>query len=382
MGKDNRQEAYNFLIELASKQGYVTFDEIMDCADDHSLPIQDFDWLSNSITSRGILVYSETPSSASANDDDEYDDFAQSDYEAVYKRIIELSPSLEPFVNDVRDIIPPQRQEIKRLKYQIVDGNEYARSRMIEMHLRIALRVALQRAEAFDMDIEDAIGYACIGLTVAVDKYDPDTSGAFASYATLWILQNISREQSTRRPLVYYPVHQKENYFTMYPLLKSYGCIECADLWKCEKARQMAMEKLECSEKDAKRTIAQMIPDLRIEELIDLYSGEYGECENNDIMVGSMFGSISPDTIISDEDAMQTIHSKMLREVMAAALRTLTPREEAVLKLRYGFNGPEQTLEQVGTRFNITRERIRQIEAKALRKLRQPARSKKLKEYL
>ncbi len=381
MGKDNRQEAYNFLIELASKQGYVTFDEIMDCADDHSLPIQDFDWLSNSITSRGILVYSEAPSSASTSDDDEYDDFAQSDYEAVYKRIIELSPSLEPFVNDVRNIIPPQRQEIKQLKYQIVDGNEYARSRMIEMHLRIALRVALQRAEAFDMDIEDAIGYACIGLTIAVDKYDPDTSGAFASYATLWILQNISREQSTRRPLVYYPVHQKENYFTMYPLLKSHGCIECDDLWKCEKARQMVMEKLECSEKDAERTIAQMIPDSRIEELIDLYSGEYGECENNDIMVGSMLGSISPNTIISDEDAMQTIHSKMLREVVAEALKTLTPREEAVLKLRYGFDGPEQTLEQVGNRYNITRERIRQIEAKALRKLRHPAKSKKLKEY-
>lgn len=63
---------------------------------------------------------------------------------------------------------------------------------MIEMHLRLALRVALQRAETYDMDIEDAIGYACIGLVIAVDKYDPDTSGAFASYASLWMIQNIS----------------------------------------------------------------------------------------------------------------------------------------------------------------------------------------------
>ena len=149
-------------------------------------------------------------SSASATDEDEYDDFcSKATMKRFYNRIIELSPSLEPFVNGVRDIIPPQRHEIKQLKYQIVDGNEYARSRMIEMHLRIALRVALQRSEVFDMDIEDAIGYACIGLIIAVDKYDPDTFGAFASYATLWILQNISREQSTRRPLVYYPVHQK-----------------------------------------------------------------------------------------------------------------------------------------------------------------------------
>lgn len=379
MGKGNRQEAYNYLVNLANKQGYVTFDEIMDCADDHDLPIQDFDWLSNSITSRGILVYSEAPSSASATDEDEYDDFAQSDYEAVYNRIIELSPSLEPFVTGVRDIIPPQRHEIKQLKYQIVDGNEYARSRMLEMHLRIVLRVALQRAEAFDIDIEDAIGYACIGLTIAVDKYNPDTSGAFASYATLWILQNISREQSTRRPLVYYPVHQKENYFSMYPLLKSYGCIECSDLWKCEKARQMVKDKLECSDKDAERTIAQMIPDSRIEDLIDLYSDEYSETENRDVIIGTILGGISPDAIVSDENALQTVHDKMLSEVVADTLKTLTPREEAILKLRYGFDGPEQTLEQIGSRYNITRERIRQIEAKALRKLCHPTRSKKLK---
>lgn len=379
MGKDIRQEAFNYLIDLANKQGYVTFDEIMDCANEHDLPIQDFDWLSNSITSRGILVYSESPSSASAVDDDEYDDFAQSDYEAVYNRIIELSPSLEPFVNGVRDIIPPQRYEIKQLKYQIVDGNEYARSRMIEMHLRIALRIALQRAEAFDMDIEDVIGYACIGLTIAVDKYDPDTSGAFASYATLWILQTISREQSTRRPLIYYPVHQKENYFSMYPILKSHGCTECDDLWQCDKARHMVMDKLGCSDKDAERTIAQMIPDSRIEDLLNLYSAEYGE--NDDVSVGSLLGSMSPNTVVSDEDALQAIYDKMLSEAIADILKSLTPREEAILKLRYGFDGPEQTLEQVGNKYNITRERIRQIETKALRKLRHPPQSKKLRDY-
>ena len=382
MGKDIRQEAFNYLVDLANKQGYVTFDEIMDCAEEHDLPIQDFDWLSNSITSRGILVYSESPSSASAVDDDEYDDFAQSDYEAVYKRIVELNPSLEPFINDVRDIIPPQRLEIKQLKYQVVDGNEYARYRMIEMHLRIALRVALQRAEAFDMDIEDAIGYACIGLIIAVDKYDPDTSGAFASYATLWILQNISREQATRRPLVYYPVHQKENYFAIYPLLNRNGCTQCVDLWECEKARKMITDKLGCSDKDAEIVVAQMIPNLRIEDLIELYSGEYGESENRDAMVGTMLGSIIPDTVVSDEDVFQTTHDKMLGEVLSDVLSTLTPREESVLKLRYGFNGRERTLEEVGREFNITRERVRQIEEKALRKLRHPSRSKKLKEYL
>ena len=105
MERDKGQKSYNYLIYLASSQGYITFDEIMDCADKYSLPIQDFNWLCNAITSRGIIVYNEIPSSLLGADNDEYDDFAQSDYDAVYTRIIELSPSLEPFVNAVRNII-------------------------------------------------------------------------------------------------------------------------------------------------------------------------------------------------------------------------------------------------------------------------------------
>ena len=182
MEANNRQAAYQSLISLADKQGYVTFDDIMRCADDYSLPIQDFDWLSNAITTRGVLVYSENPNTQSANDD-EYDDYAQSDYEAVYNKIIEICPSLEPFVTQVRNTLPPQYGEISRLKYQIVDGNLHARNRMIEMHLRIALRIALGRAELYDADLEDTVSDACIGLIYAVDKYDPDTSGALASYA-------------------------------------------------------------------------------------------------------------------------------------------------------------------------------------------------------
>ena len=94
MGKDIRQEAFNYLIDLANKQGYVTFDEIMDCADEHDLPIQDFDWLSNSITSRGILVYSESPSSASAVDDDEYDDFTVRNLAALMDTMMETANTI------------------------------------------------------------------------------------------------------------------------------------------------------------------------------------------------------------------------------------------------------------------------------------------------
>lgn len=381
MGTDNRQTAYENLLKLADEQGYVTFDDIMSCADEYSLPIQDFDWLSNSITTRGILVYSEAPSHTQATDDVERDDFAQSDYDAVYARIIELSPSLESFVTYVKNIKPPQRGEIKQLKYQIVDGNAYARNRMIEMHLRIALRVALQRSEAYDMEIEDAVGYACIGLVIAVDKYDPDTSGAFASYATLWILQNISREQSTQRPLIYFPAHQKESYFTMYPILKERGCIGCERLWRCEEAREIIQNRLNCNEEDTLWVISQMIPDERIEVLLELCNDELDEICPRGVQIRALLRGLSSETVISDEDAYTAAENTILQNIVAETLHTLKPREEEVIRLRYGFDGQERTLEEVGALFNVTRERIRQIEAKALRKLRNPARSKNLKKY-
>ena len=378
---ENRQTAYEKLIELAEKQGYVTFDNIMDCADEYSLPIQDFDWLSNSITTRGILVYSEAPTRNVPSDEDDFDDFAQSDYDAVYTRIIELSPSLESFVSYVRMVIPPQRGEIRQLKYQIVDGNTYARERMIEMHLRLALRVALQRAETYDMDIEDAIGYACIGLVIAVDKYDPDTSGAFASYASLWMIQNISRVQSTQRPLIYYPVHQKEGYFTMYPLLKSQGCIGCEGLKNCAYAVSVVREKIECSLEEAKKILEQMIPDARIEDYLETSASGDEDVYSRDTIMGAVLSSLSTETVLSDEEVLSTVLKKSLQEEVASALSKLTPKEERVLRLRYGFDGRERTLEEVGTEFHVTRERIRQIEAKALRRLRHPSKSKVLKEY-
>lgn len=378
---ENRQTAYEKLIALAERQGYVTFENIMDCADEYSLPIQDFDWLSNSITTRGILVYSESPANNVSSEEDDFDDFAQSDYDAVYTRIIELSPSLESFVSYVKSVIPPQRGEIGQLKYQIVDGNAYARERMIEMHLRIALRVALQRAETYDMDIEDAVGYACIGLVTAVDKYDPDTSGAFASYASLWIIQNISRVQSTQRPLVYYPVHQKEGYFTMYPLLKSHGCIGCERLKNCAYAVAMVQEKIECSLEEAKKILDQMIPDARIEDFLESSASGDEDVYSRDTIMGAVLGSLSTETVLSDEEVLSTVLKKSLQEEVASALSKLTPKEERVLRLRYGFDGRERTLEEVGTEFHVTRERIRQIEAKALRRLRHPSKSKVLKEY-
>lgn len=396
MESEQRQLAYGELLELAKKQGYVTFNEIIDAADRFSLPIQDFDWLSSSITTYGIIVYAEKPSPQKETEDngeDELDDFAQSDYDAIYKRIIELNPSLELFVEYVRNIIPPQRREIQKLKYQFSEGNMFARTRMIEMHLRLALRISLQRAETYDMEIEDAISYGCIGLINAVDKYDPDTSGPFASYAGLWIVQNISREQSTQRPLIYYPVHKKEGYFSSYPLLKAYGCIGCSELHNCPKAAKMIIEKTQCNKIEASSIALEAIPGESIETLMEassdyiaeVFGGFREECnisDGNSISNEEWSSSLVSPLISDADEVFFEMSNNILKQAIDEQLEKLTNKEAEVLRLRYGYYGKEMTLEEVGKRFNVTRERIRQIEAKAIRKLRHPSKAQHLKDFI
>lgn len=247
--------------------------------------------------------------------------------------------------------------------------------------MRLALRLALQRAETYDADIENTLSDACVGLIIAVDKYDPDTSGAFAPYASLWILQNISREQPTQRPLVYYPAHRKEGYFAVYPILKTLGCIGCDKLKFCAKAQKTVQEKVNCDEVVAKTILEQMIPDEYLEDLLSEYTDETNRPYSNDLATNIVLSSLSTETVVSDDDAYVSLYYKQLKEDVSEALNTLTPREAKVIQLRYGFSGSEMTLEEVGKVFNVTRERIRQIEAKALRKLRHPSRAKRLKDY-
>lgn len=369
MEREPRQVAYEELTQLAKRRGYVTYDDIMDYSDNFSLSLQDFDWLTNSLTTVGIIIYSESPASAEQFND-EVDDYAQIDYEAVYSRIKELSPALAPFVDAVREIRPPQRNETKKLKYQVTEGNQHARDRMIEMNLRLALRIALQRAESYDMDIEDAVSYACLGLITAVDKYDPDLSGPFASYAGMWVWQNISREQPNRRPLIYYPVHIKEGYFSVYSFLKQYGCIGCSDMKFCNEIREKIMSQLECDERSAMSVIEQATAIEYIEDALNLSEENYPELEYID-RLGLTFMKLSPDAVVSADAVFEDVYRDTMRVAIENALETLKPRERQVICERYGLSdGVEKTLEEIGSSMNVTRERIRQIETKALRKLR------------
>lgn len=390
--KNGIESALANLIQMSSEKGFLVFDDIYDVADRWNLSIRDVDYLSSSIATRGILVYDEAPvTNAAGSSEDDYDDYAQRDYEVVFNRVIELDPGLEDFINTVRAVVPPQAREMDQLKYQVQEGNLYARERVIQMHLRFAVRIALQRAELYDCEIADTLQEACIGLITAVDRYDPDSSGPFGSYASLWILQNISRAQATQRPVVYYPVHKKEGYFTMYPILKESGYLD-SDIWTNPEVRRLIQDRLGCGIDYAEDIINQSMP---IESLDDIYEMFLKNIEIDEIqgdvfeniiengIPQDVFQNINSDAFYWNDDVCEEIEQRALRKILENLMGELSGREQEILKARYGFeDGVEKTLEEVGQTFGATRERIRQIEAKALRKLSHPTRTRELRVFL
>ena len=386
--KNGIESALANLIQLSSEKGFLVFDDIYDVADRWNLSIRDVDYLSSSIATRGILVYDEAPvTNAAGSSEDDYDDYAQRDYEAVFNRVIELDPGLEDFINTVRAVVPPQAREMDQLKYQVQEGNLYARERVIQMHLRFAVRIALQRAELYDCEIADTLQEACVGLITAVDRYDPDSSGPFGSYASLWILQNIGRAQATQRPAVYYPVHKKEGYFTMYPILKENGYLD-SDIWTNPEVRRLIQDRLGCGVDQAEDIIKQSMPIEPLDEMYELFLNDIEKDEiqcdafENGIQQNS-FHSVNLDAFYCNADICEEIEQRTLGETLENLLGELSKKEQKVLKARYGFEGGEEkTLEEVGQMFGVTRERIRQIELKAIRKLSRPTRIQKLKDFL
>lgn len=379
MGKENRHAALTYLLDQANRQGYVTFDNILDCADSNSLPITDFDWLASEITTRGVLIYDKEPESQHIIDrkDDDFDDFAQIDYSAIFDRIIELDDSLEDFVKKVRATKPPQWKELSTLEYQVMEGNKHARNRMIEMHLRVALKMALQRTEQYDMEITEAVTEACIGLILAVDKYDPDTNGAFSSYATMWIMQNISRYQDTRNALVYYPAHRKELYFSAYPLLKEIGYTDAPDSFNDEEIRNFLHSRLDFDDNQISDVLNAAVQSESLDEIIS------ESVEKLSTRAFEKKISLITKALTADNDTEQDALKILRKEDLVDALNALKPREKEVLMLRYGMiDNEEKTLEEVGKRLGVTRERIRQIEGKALAKLSRLSQFKKLRDYL
>ncbi len=248
------------------------------------------------------------------------------------------------------------------LAIRMAEGDEVAKQQLVEANLRLVVSIA-KRSVGKGMSFLDLIQEGNLGLMKAVEKFDYRRGYKLSTYATWWIRQSIARAIADQARTIRIPVHMVETIHKVAriqrQLVQELGRDPTAD----EVARQMKMSP------EKVREIMKIA--------LDPVSLETPIGEEEDSHLGDF---------IEDSDSpapAEAVSYTLLREQLNEVLHTLTPREEQVLKLRFGLDdGRTRTLEEVGKVFNITRERIRQIEAKALRKLRHPSRSKRLKDYL
>ena len=277
------------------------------------------------------------------------DNFSTDDPVRMYLKEIGKVPLLTP------------EEEIELAK-QMTEGNEEAKHRMTEANLRLVVSIA-KRYVGRGMLFLDLIQEGNLGLIKAVEKFDYTKGYKFSTYATWWIRQAITRAIADQARTIRIPVHMVETINKTIrisrQLLQELGHDPSAE----EIAREMNMpvDKVRDILKIAQEPVSLETP---IGEEEDSHLGDF----------------------IPDEDASEPSEAasfSLLREQLEEVLDTLAPREKKVLELRFGIvDGRTRTLEEVGKEFNVTRERIRQIEAKALRKLRHPSRSKKLRDFL
>ena len=363
-------DCQKLLIAKSEKKGFLTFDDIMDMSDAYSLSVSEVDQLSEALEIRGIIIYETAPV---GKDVDHFEDYSRIDYEAIFEEIISLSPELEYVVELIRKLPPPQYGEISALTTQTAAGNTYARERLILIHLRVVLKIALSMAKTHQYDLIDTVSAGFLGLVIAVDRFDPDGFSAFQSYASLWIQQNINRECNPIWMEYYFPAHYKEKMLPAYERYLNHWCGDCIPGSICETLVSEIADSLEISFSEASEYLAAAIRQVENHLCLSDYLEE-SDC--GDPMPW-------PQELVQTESLLfEKVSSSMARSALSSALDSLTPRESNVIRLRTGFDdGHPLTLEEVGAIYGVSRERIRQIEAKVLRKLRHPSRAKKLKDF-
>lgn len=363
-------DCQKLLIAESEKKGFLTFDDIMDMSDTYSLSVSEVDQMSEALEIRGIKIYEAAPV---GKDVDHFEDYSRIDYEAIFEEIISLSPELEYVVELIRKLPPPQYGEISALTTQTAAGNAYARERLILIHLRVALKIALSMAKSHQYDIADAVSAGFVGLVIAVDRFDPDGFSAFQSYASLWIQQNINRECDPIWMEYYFPAHYKEKMLPAYKRYLNHWCDDCVPGIICETLISEIADSIDISFSEASEYLTTAIKQAENH----LYFSDC--CEDG----GCEAPVPWPQELVQTDNLLfEKVAASMARSALLNALSSLTPREADVIRLRTGFdNNRPLTLEDVGAIYGVTRERIRQIEAKALRKLGQPCKAMELKDF-
>ncbi len=276
--------------------------------------------------------------------------------------VMSVNDPVRMYLKEIGKIPLLTAEEEQELAQRLEEGDETAHEKMVEANLRLVVSIA-KRYVGRGMPFLDLIQEGNLGLIKAVGKFDRTKGYKFSTYATWWIRQAISRAIADHARTIRIPVHMVETINRVsraqHELVQELGRDPSTS--EVAKKLHMSQEKVEEIMRVAQEPISLETP---VGEEDDSHLGDF----------------------IQDEDASEPADIAsymMLREQLASVLKTLTPREEQVLCLRYGLaDGKMHTLEEVGDAFRVTRERIRQIEAKALRKLRHPSRSKLLKDFM
>jgi RNA polymerase primary sigma factor len=358
------QEILQKLHNAYKSKGYVTEESVLDAIIEHDLPLDEVDYVCDHLLSMGVII---RDASVKNSDDDEDDyDRSQTDYDKLFQEVVAIDKSLAPFINEIRQIRPPQHREWQNLIPQAKSDNLFAKQRIIEMYLRTVVRIALWHHQKFKIPLAETIQDGSVGLVIALNKYEVGKQDKFSTYAPWWIRQNIIRAAPALNPLMYIPVHVKDKLFNLYAILdECYYCnyYDCNKI--CSEMLKAVSEKLGCNEDEAEEYVNYLNTFESIEELMEKDE------------------SLFYDDCIVEEQILTDLNKKELKSMVAKILQTLKPREEKVVLLRFGFiEGKEWTLEEVGNEFGLTRERIRQIEKKAFAKLQHASRSKTLKRFM
>ena len=355
---DERKSA---LVELGKKKGYVTYEELANELKGLDIDADSLDDLYNVLLENRIDIISEdeevsgTENVVLESPDKILEDLGSS-------KDIKISDPVRMYLKEIGRInllTSDEEFEYAKLANQ---GDEHAKSMLAESNLRLVVSIA-KRYVGRGMLFLDLIQEGNIGLMKAVEKFDPGKGYKFSTYATWWIRQAITRAIADQARTIRIPVHMVE---TINKLARV--------------QRQLTQElNREPTDEEIAKKLGVSLDKVREVYKIsqDPVSLETPIGEEDDSHLGDF---IKDERTMSPEEYATV---GMLKEELSGVLLTLTEREEKVLRLRFGLDdGQCRTLEEVGQIFNVTRERIRQIEAKALRKLRHPSRSRKLKDFL